>query len=169
MFAREYQQQIFNYLDYQIYNISKNGNFLENYDIRFHIMSSHLNLTFSPYCDLSLCFLDTYFQSLLLNLASLIALPVVIIFASLEFIFTANIKLIGYIFEPIFNIALTLMILTLEIASGLLSLVTKPLITLGFLVAYTADFMMNLFRTPENAEHTNKRSDLTELDKLLLK
>jgi hypothetical protein len=78
-------------------------------------------------------------------------------------------RLIADIFNSIFNIALTLIILELEIASGLLSLVTKPLITLGFLVAYTADFMINLFITPENAKHMNKLSDLTELDKLLLK
>ena len=137
------------------------GLFFEHYGYRYGIMYCHLTLTFLPFSDVSLRFIDTYFQSLLMNTISLLELPFIIIGSLVEFIFSGNMRFIGDIFESIFNILLTLIILTLEITSGILSLVTKPLITLGFLIAYTANFLMNFFKTPENlAEIQPLRMDI---------
>jgi hypothetical protein len=167
MFDRMYQHQIFAHLNDNFYRMNS-GMFFEYYGHRYDIMCYHLTLTFLPFSDLSLRFIDTYFQSLLMNTISLLELPFIIIGSLVEFIFTGNTRFIGDIFESIFNILLTLIILTLEITSGILSLVTKPLITLGFLVAYTPDFMIDLFRTPEIVEEPNKLANLENLDALLL-
>ena len=166
MFARMYQQQILAHLNNNFYRMSGGMGF-GHHEYRFSIMCCHLTLTFLPFSVLLLEFINTYFQSLLMNTIYLLEQPFILIGALLEFIFTGNMSLIGNLFESIFDILHTLIILTLEITSGLLSLVTKPLITLGFLVAYTPDFMMDLFMTPENVVHANKQSDLEELDKFL--
>ena len=167
MFAREYQKLIFSNLDYNLLLTSTRW-FVERFGARFEIMCCHLTLTFLPYSDLSLRFIDTYFQSLLMNIICLATLPILICLALLEFIFTGDMKAFVYMFEFILNFAVTSIILPLEIASGILSLVTKPLITLGFLSAYTADFMIDLFSTPEIVEEPNKLARLENLDALLL-
>ena len=167
MFERELNEQILRALKDKFYWIDT-GDFIERYDIRMQIACQHNLLTFLPYSDLSLDFMNTYSKSLAMNFFSLIILPFFTLGRFLVGCIDGDAMLFLSTFEFIFNVFATLIILAFEITSGILSLATKPLITLGFLIAYTADFMLDFFKTDKNIQNNNNLYTPEALDALLL-
>jgi len=167
MFERDFQRQIRRELENDIWDIFR-GAYFERYDIRLQIACQHNLLIFLPYSDYSLDFMITYSKSLAMNFFCLIILPFFTLGAYLGGWIDGDAMLFWRSFEFIFNFFATLMILAFEITSGILSLATKPLITLGFLIVYTADFMMDFFKTDKNIQNNNRVYAPEALDALLL-